>query len=60
VRHPAFSSLDSWRIVQGDVAYDVEELLSEPKGKDLPILKGVPSDNMDIVEDKKKKGGDGA
>jgi hypothetical protein len=46
--------------VQGDVAYDVEELLSEPKGKDLPILKGVPSDNMDIVEDKKKKGGDGA
>jgi hypothetical protein len=37
------------------VAYDLEEILVSPKGKDLPILKGIPGDNIDIVEDKKKK-----
>jgi hypothetical protein len=30
-------------------------MLSAPKGKDLPILKGIPEDNIEIVEDKKKK-----
>jgi hypothetical protein len=40
------------------VADDIEELLTSPKGKDLPILKGVPEDNIEIVEEKKKKGGE--
>jgi hypothetical protein len=42
------------------VAYDLEEILAAPKGKDLPILKGIPEDNIEVVEDKKKKNADAA
>jgi hypothetical protein len=41
--------------VQGDVSFDVEEMLSAPKGKDVPILKGIPEDNIELIEEKKKK-----
>ncbi|KAJ3575827.1 hypothetical protein NP233_g837 [Leucocoprinus birnbaumii] len=41
-------------VVQGDVADEVMELLEEGVG----VLKGVPSDNIEITEEKKKKGGD--
>ena len=41
-------------VVQGDVAEDVRELLEEGVG----VLKGVPPDNIEITEEKKKKGGD--
>jgi density-regulated protein len=36
------------------VAYEVVDMLEEGVG----ILKGVPADNVEVVEDKKKKGGD--
>ncbi|EIN11111.1 density-regulated protein DRP1 [Punctularia strigosozonata HHB-11173 SS5] len=45
-------------VVQGDVSDDIQDLLVSPKGKDLPILKGVPDANIELVEEKKKKGGD--
>ncbi|EIW76524.1 eukaryotic translation initiation factor 1-like protein [Coniophora puteana RWD-64-598 SS2] len=38
-------------VVQGDVAYDIEELIEKGTG----VLKGIPIDNVEIVEDKKKK-----
>lgn len=41
-------------VVQGDVAHEVMEMLEEGVG----LLKGVPEDNIEIVEEKKKKGGD--
>ncbi|KXN89559.1 Translation machinery-associated protein 22 [Leucoagaricus sp. SymC.cos] len=41
-------------VVQGDVAEEVRELLEEGVG----VLKGVPADNIDIIEEKKKKGGE--
>lgn len=41
-------------MVQGDVAHEVMELIEEGAG----VLKGVPEDNIEIVEEKKKKGGD--
>jgi density-regulated protein len=44
-------------LFQGDVSYDIEELLTAPKGKDAPILKGVPEDNIEVIEEKKKKSG---
>jgi density-regulated protein DRP1 len=34
--------------VQGDVAYDIEEFL-------LDAHKGIPEDNIEVIEDKKKK-----
>jgi translation initiation factor 1 (eIF-1/SUI1) len=42
-------------LLQGDVSYDVEEMLTAPKGKDVPILKGIPEDNIELIEEKKKK-----
>lgn len=45
-------------VVQGDVSDDVLEMITEPKGKDIPILKGVPEANVEFIEEKKKKGGD--
>ncbi|KAL9712989.1 Translation machinery-associated protein 22 [Leucoagaricus gongylophorus] len=39
-------------VVQGDVAEEVRELLEEGVG----VLKGVPLDNIEITEEKKKKG----
>ncbi|KLO07457.1 density-regulated protein DRP1 [Schizopora paradoxa] len=39
-------------VVQGDVADDILEMIEEGKVK---LLKGVPSDNVELVEDKKKK-----
>jgi len=38
--------------VQGDVAYDIEEFV-------LETWKEIPEDNVEVVEDKKKKGGAG-
>ena len=40
-------------VVQGDVCYEVLEMIEDGVG----VLKGVPADNVEIVEDKKKKGG---
>ncbi|CCL99487.1 uncharacterized protein FIBRA_01505 [Fibroporia radiculosa] len=40
-------------VVQGDVSGDIVEMIEEGAG----ILKGVPSDNVVEVEEKKKKGG---
>jgi len=39
-------------VVQGDVADDILEMIEEGKDK---VLKGVPPDNVEVVEDKKKK-----
>jgi len=39
-------------VVQGDVADDILEILEKGEG----VLKGVPVANVEIVEDKKKKG----
>jgi density-regulated protein len=36
--------------VQGDVAYDIEEFV-------LETWKEIPEDNVEVIEDKKKKGG---
>jgi density-regulated protein DRP1 len=41
-------------VVQGDVAHEVMELIEEGVG----MLKGVPEGNIEIVEEKKKKGGE--
>lgn len=41
-------------VVQGDVADEVMEMIEDGVG----VLKGVPADNIEIIEDKKKKGGD--
>jgi density-regulated protein DRP1 len=38
-------------IVQGDVADEIMDMISEQVG----VLKGVPEDNVEIVEEKKKK-----
>ena len=38
-------------MVQGDVAGDVAEMIEKGEG----VFKGVPKENVDIVEDKKKK-----
>ena len=40
--------------MQGDVCDEILEMIEEGVG----VLKGVPADNVEIVEDKKKKGGD--
>ena len=41
-------------VIQGDVSDDVLEMIEEGVG----ILKGIPVDNVEIKEDKKKKGDD--
>ncbi|TFK43133.1 translation initiation factor SUI1 [Crucibulum laeve] len=41
-------------VVQGDVSDEVLDMIEEGVG----VLKGIPADNVEIVEDKKKKGGD--
>ncbi|THV05371.1 density-regulated protein DRP1 [Dendrothele bispora CBS 962.96] len=41
-------------VIQGDVSDDVLEMIEEEVG----LLKGIPADNVEIVEDKKKKPGD--
>ncbi|KAJ3815130.1 translation initiation factor SUI1 [Lentinula aff. lateritia] len=41
-------------VVQGDVSDEVLEMIEGEVG----ILKGIPADNVEIVEEKKKKGGD--
>lgn len=41
-------------VVQGDVSDDVMELIESGAGP----LKGVPADNVVIVEEKKKKAGE--
>jgi len=41
-------------VVQGDVAFEVVEMLEKGEG----VLKGVPSANVEVVEDKKKKAGE--
>lgn len=41
-------------VVQGDVAEEVVEILEKGVG----VLKGVPSGNVEVVEDKKKKAGE--
>lgn len=39
-------------VVQGDVADEVVDLIEEGVG----VLKGIPADNVEVVEEKKKKG----
>jgi density-regulated protein len=39
-------------VVQGDVSDDVLEMIEEQVG----VLKGIPADNVQLVEDRKKKG----
>ncbi|KAG5652749.1 Translation machinery-associated protein 22 [Sphagnurus paluster] len=41
-------------IVQGDVSDEILEMIETEAG----VLKGIPADNVEIVEEKKKKGGD--
>ncbi|TRM67384.1 translation initiation factor SUI1 [Schizophyllum amplum] len=41
-------------VVQGDVSDEILEMIEDEVG----LLKGIPPDNVEIVEDKKKKGGD--
>lgn len=41
-------------VVQGDVSDEILEMIEQGVG----VLKGIPEDNVEIVEDKKKKGGD--
>ncbi|KAL0950418.1 hypothetical protein HGRIS_010372 [Hohenbuehelia grisea] len=38
-------------VVQGDVAYEIVDLIEEGVG----VLKGIPADNVEVVEEKKKK-----
>lgn len=38
-------------VVQGDVSDEIVDMLEEGAG----ILKGVPADNVEVVEEKKKK-----
>jgi len=39
-------------VVQGDVSDDIVEMIEAGVG----VLKGIPSDNVEVVEEKKKKG----
>ncbi|KAG5643487.1 Translation machinery-associated protein 22 [Asterophora parasitica] len=41
-------------VVQGDVSDEILEMIEAGAG----VLKGIPADNVEIVEEKKKKGGD--
>ncbi|KAK9897748.1 density-regulated protein DRP1 [Cystobasidium minutum MCA 4210] len=43
-------------VIQGDVAYEVEEMLLKKTGKEGDVFGGkVPEDNIDIIDVKKKK-----
>lgn len=39
-------------VVQGDVSDEIIEMIHDGVG----VLKGIPADNVDVVEEKKKKG----
>ncbi|KAG6890710.1 hypothetical protein C0995_005083 [Termitomyces sp. Mi166 len=41
-------------VVQGDVSDEIVEMIHDGVG----VLKGIPVDNVEVVEEKKKKGGD--
>jgi len=41
-------------VVQGDVSDEIVEMIEAEVG----VLKGIPADNVEVVEEKKKKGGD--
>ena len=41
-------------VVQGDVSDEILEMIEDGVG----LLKGIPVDNVEIVEEKKKKGGE--
>ncbi|KAF5380828.1 hypothetical protein D9615_003940 [Tricholomella constricta] len=41
-------------VVQGDVSDEILEMIEAGAG----VLKGIPVDNVEVVEEKKKKGGD--
>lgn len=41
-------------VVQGDVSDEIVEMIEAGVG----VLKGIPADNVEVVEEKKKKGGD--
>ena len=41
-------------VVQGDVADEILELIENSTG----IFKGIPAENVEVVEDKKKKAAD--
>ena len=43
-------------VVQGDVSDEILDMISDQVG----VLKGVPEDNVRLVEDKKAKKGEGA
>ena len=43
-------------VVQGDVSDEILDMISDQVG----VLKGVPEDNVVLVEDKKVKKGEGA
>jgi density-regulated protein DRP1 len=46
-------------VIQGDVAYEVEEMLMKKTGKEGETFGGkVPEDNIDIIDVKKKKKGE--
>lgn len=43
-------------VIQGDVAYEVEEMLLKTTGKEGDLFKGaVPEDNIEVVDVKMKK-----
>ena len=43
-------------VIQGDVAYEVEEMLMKKTGKEGELFGGrVPEDNVEIIDVKKKK-----
>lgn len=41
-------------VVQGDVSDEIVDMIEQEAG----VLKGIPVDNVEIVEEKKKKGGE--
>ncbi len=41
-------------VVQGDVSDEIMDMIEQEIG----LLKGIPVDNVEIVEEKKKKGGE--
>ncbi|KDQ63928.1 hypothetical protein JAAARDRAFT_27595 [Jaapia argillacea MUCL 33604] len=42
-------------VVQGDVSDEVLDMLVKPEGKAVGILKGIPENNVECIEEKKKK-----
>jgi density-regulated protein DRP1 len=41
-------------VVQGDVSDEIVDMIEAGVG----VLKGIPADNVEVVEEKKKKGGE--